>query len=349
MAVTRSDVARAAGVSPAVVSYVLNNGPRPVATGTRARVLAAIDQLGYRPNAIASALRGGSTQTIGLLTPNRSNPFYGALAEAIERTFSDQGYLTLTASTYGYRASEERLLQTFTDRKADGLIITSGVSLSGAPLSRVEQPVLVLEDRVDDRLSTVSMDDQRDAASVVDHLQIHGHDLIGCVVGPPHVSADSLRLAGWREQQRRTGRPSGDGLVAFAEVSEEGGYQATGLLLSQHGRPWAVYGRRPTALFVASDVQAFGALHACWELGLRVPDDVALVAMGGTRAARYTIPPLTTMRQDVEYVARMARIRLLQDIRHPGSPPTHLRLTGNLVVGQTCGCEPIGVTPGATE
>jgi LacI family transcriptional regulator len=101
LAVTRSDVARAAGVSPAVVSYVLNNGPRPVATGTRERVLAAIDQLGYRPNAIASALRGGSTKTIGLLTPNRSNPFYGALAEAVERTFSDQGYLTLTASTYG--------------------------------------------------------------------------------------------------------------------------------------------------------------------------------------------------------------------------------------------------------
>ena len=341
MAVTRSDVARAAGVSPAVVSYVLNNGPRPVATGTRERVLAAIDQLGYRPNAIASALRGGSTKTIGLLTPNRSNPFYGALAEAVERTFSDQGYLTLTASTYGYRPRDERLLQTFVDRKADGLIITSGVTLARTALSRVEQPVLVLEEHADGSLSTVSMDDERDAASAVDHLQIHGHDLIGCIVGPPYVSTDALRLAGWREQQGRTGRASGSGLVAFAEVNEEGGYQATQLLLSEHGRPWALYGRRPTALFVASDVQAFGALHACWELGLRVPDDVALVSMGGTESARYTIPPLTTMRQDVEYLARMACARLLQDIRHPGTTPTHARLTGNLVVGRTCGCSPL--------
>jgi LacI family transcriptional regulator len=332
LAVTRSDVARAAGVSPAVVSYVLNNGPRPVATGTRERVLAAIDQLGYRPNAIASALRGGSTKTIGLLTPNRSNPFYGALAEAVERTFSDQGYLTLTASTYGYRPRDERLLQTFVDRKADGLIITSGVTLARTALSRVEQPVLVLEEHADGSLSTVSM---------VDHLQIHGHDLIGCIVGPPYVSTDALRLAGWREQQGRTGRASGSGLVAFAEVNEEGGYQATQLLLSEHGRPWALYGRRPTALFVASDVQAFGALHACWELGLRVPDDVALVSMGGTESARYTIPPLTTMRQDVEYLARMACARLLQDIRHPGTTPTHARLTGNLVVGRTCGCSPL--------
>lgn len=340
MAVTRSDVARAAGVSPAVVSYVLNNGPRPVAIDTRERVLAVIEQLGYRPNAIASALRGGSTQTIGLLTPNRSNPFYGALAEAVERTFTDQGYLTLTGSTYGSRSSEERLLQTFLDRKADGLIITSGVSLSGAPLVGVEQPVLILEERADNTLSTLSMDDERDAASAVDHLQVHGHDLIGCIVGPPYVSTDGLRLAGWRDQQRRTGRPAGDGLVAFADAGEEGGYQAAGLLLSEHGRPWAVYGRRPTALFVASDVQAFGALHACWELGLRVPDDVALVSMGGTGAARFTIPPLTTMRQDVEYLARMACARLLKDVREPGSPPAHVRLTGNLVVGQTCGCTP---------
>ncbi|GAA0553524.1 LacI family DNA-binding transcriptional regulator [Paractinoplanes ferrugineus] len=340
MAVTRSDVARAAGVSPAVVSYVLNNGPRPVAIGTRERVLAAIEQLGYRPNAIASALRGGSTQTIGLLTPNRSNPFYGALAEAIERSLTEQGYLTLTASTYGNRSSEERLLRTFVDRKADGLIITSGVSLSGAPLADVEQPVLVLEERVGNTLSTVSMDDERDAAGAVDHLQVHGHDLIGCIVGPPYVSTDGLRLAGWRDQQHRTGRPAGDGLVAFADAGEEGGYQAAGLLLSEHGRPWAVYGRRPTALFVASDVQAFGALHACWELGLRVPDDVAVVSVGGTRAARFTIPPLTTMRQDVEYLARIACARLLQDIREPGTPPTHVRLTGNLVVGRTCGCTP---------
>ncbi|WP_239080572.1 LacI family DNA-binding transcriptional regulator [Paractinoplanes brasiliensis] len=337
---TRSDVARAAGVSPAVVSYVLNNGPRPVAARTRERVLAAIDQLGYRPNAIASALRGGSTQTIGLLTPNRSNPFYGSLAEEIERTLTEQGYLTLTASTYGYRSSEERLLRTFVDRQTDGLIITSGVSLSGAALAGVDQSVLVLEERPDSSLSTVSMDDESDAARAVDHLQVHGHDLIGCIVGPPYVSADGLRLAGWRGQQRRTGRPASDGLVALADAGEEGGYQAAGLLLSEHGRPWAVYGRRPTALFVASDVQAFGALHACWELGLSVPDDVALVSMGGTRAARFTIPPLTTMRQDTEYLARIACAHLLEDIRHPGTPPARVRLTGNLVVGHTCGCSP---------
>ena len=110
MAVTRSDVARAAGVSPAVVSYVLNGGPRPASAQAHTRVLEAVSRLGYRPNAIASALRGGSTQTIGFLNPNRSNPFFGELAEALELYLNDHGYLVLGGSTYGNRASEERLL-----------------------------------------------------------------------------------------------------------------------------------------------------------------------------------------------------------------------------------------------
>lgn len=339
MAVTRSDVARAAGVSPAVVSYVLNNGPRPVAAGTRARVLEAIAQLDYRPNAIASALRGGSTQTVGLLTPNRSNPFFGELAEAVERTLSQQGYMALTGSTYGNGGIADRLLRTFVDRKVDGIILAPGVSVSTATLNAVEQPLLILETLSNHGpFSTVRTDDLADASRTVDHLQNHGHSHIGCIIGPPHTSTDALRLQGWRETQIRAGRPSGDGLVAFGEVSEEGGYQAASALLSEHGRPWAVYGLRPTALFVASDVQAIGALSACWELGLRVPDDVALASMGGTRAARYAIPALTTMRQDVDYMASSACARLLEDIRRPGTAPSHVELTGNLVIGRTCGC-----------
>jgi len=339
VAVTRSDVAREAGVSPAVVSYVLNNGPRPVAAATRARVLAAIARLDYRPNAIASALRGGSTQTVGLLTPNRSNPFFGELAEAFERTLKQQGYLALTGSTYGNSGIADRLLRTFVDRKVDGVILAPGVSVSGSLLARVEQPLLILEKLSNHgSFSTVRTDDLADAMTCVDHLQVHGHTHIGCISGPPHSSTEALRLRGWRNAQRRAANPSGDALVAFADVSEAGGYQATGTLLSTHGRPWAVYGARPTALFVASDVQAIGALAACWELGLRVPDDVAIVSMGGTRAARYTIPVLTTIREDVDYLAASACNRLLRDIREPGTPPEHVELTGNLVIGRTCGC-----------
>lgn len=339
MAVTRSDVARAAGVSPAVVSYVLNDGPRPVSSSARARVLEAVDRLDYRPNAIASALRGGSTQSVGFLIPDRSNPFSRELAEALERTLYEQGYLVLAGSSHGYRPTEERLLRTLLDRKVDGLIMSSGVTLLRASLAAVEQPVLVLDGAEGDpAVSVVGTEDVLDAATTVNHLQHHGHDLIACVTGPPHIRSERLRLTGWRQQQERTGRPGGDELVAFADPSEEGGDSAAQLLLSEHGRPGTLHGRRPTALFVASDVQAIGVLRACHELGLAVPDDVAVVSMGGTRAASYTIPTLTTMRQDVVYLARIASAELLARIREPGTRPTHIRLRGNLVVGQTCGC-----------
>lgn len=339
MSVTRLDVARDADVSPAVVSYVLNNGPRPVSKEARARVEAAIARLGYRPNAIASALRGGSTQSIGFLSPNPRNPFYAELGEAVERNFSARGYLVLTGNSYYDRSREERYLRTFIDRKVDGLVFSSGISLITSAIAGIEQPVLVLDSAGDhDDFSTVQTADEADAATAVEHLQRHGHSLIACIGGPPYVGTESARIAGWRRQQDSANAPSGDELVTFAEASEEGGNLAAMQLLSKHGRPSALHGHRPTALFVASDVQAIGAIYACYELQLRVPQDVAIVSLGGTKTVGYTIPAMTTMRQDIEFMATSAANELLNRIRQPSTTATHATVRGNLVIGQSCGC-----------
>ena len=339
MVVTRSDVAREAGVSPAVVSYVLNKGPRPVSSDLRTRVEEAVSRLGYRPNAIAAALRAGTTQSIGFLSPNPRNPFFAELSEAIERNFSVRGYLVLTGNTYYDRGREERYLRTFIDRNVDGLIFGAGVSLADSPLPSVGQPVLVLDSpKGHEGWSSIASEDTADAATTVEHLQRHGHRLIGCIAGPPHVATEASRVDGWRGQQDSVGHPSGNELVAYAEISEEGGNAAALQLLSQHGRPWTIHGHRPTALFVASDAQAVGAVHACYELGLRVPDQVAIVSMGGTRSAGYTIPPLTTLRQDVEYIAESAAAHLLHRVSDLSAAPLHTRLRGNLVIGHSCGC-----------
>jgi LacI family transcriptional regulator len=341
VAATRSDVALRAGVSPAVVSYVINNGPRPVSAETRARVEAAVQELGYRPNAIASALRGGSTRSVGLLTPNQRNPFYGELAESIERHFSARGYLVLTANTHYDRGREERYLRTFVDRKVDALVVSSGVSLArSSPSDMDDLPVVVL-DAVGDgsRFSGIGSDEPMDAAAAVEHLQHHGHTLIGCVAGPPRIQVEAGRVRGWRAQQNAAGLPSGEELIASAEPSEEGGNAAALLLLSSHGRPWAVHGRPPSALFVASDVQAIGAIYACHELGLRVPEDVAIVSFGGTRSASYTIPPLTTLRQDIDYLAATTAAHLADRLADPTLARLRMTLRGNLVLGRSCGCD----------
>lgn len=340
MGATRSDVARRAGVSPAVVSYVMNNGPRPVSVRARARVEIAIAELEYRPNAIASALRGGSTHSIGFLSPNQQNPFYAELAEAVERNFSARGYLVLTGNTFYDRAREERYLRTFIDRRVDALIMTSGVSLAGSAVPGLDDvPVLVLESvGAESTYLSIGAEEAADAATAVEHLQRHGHALIACVAGPPHIAVEAGRIQGWRQQQRVAVLPAGDELVAFAESSEEGGNSAALLLLTEHGRPWALHGRRPSAIFVASDVQAIGAIYACYELGLRVPEDVAIVSFGGTKSAAYTIPPLTTLRQDVDFLAATAATQLIKRISDPKVPIFRTSLRGNLVIGHSCGC-----------
>lgn len=339
MAVTRSEVAREAGVSPAVVSYVLNGGPRPVSGALRARVEAAVERLGYRPNAIAAALSMGSTHSVGLLTPNQSNAFDAGLVAAIERRLDEQGYLLLTANTHYDRAREERSRLSFLDRNVDALILMPGTSAVAFVGESAIRPVVAFEQNVPDGWSSINMDDEADSLVAVEHLQRHGRDLTGLVVGPPQISSEAKRLAGWRRQQRAAGFSAGDELIAYGELTEQGGNAAALQLLSVHGRPWAVHGRRPTALFVGSDTQAVGAVFACHELGMRVPEDVAIVSMGGTTAAAFTIPPLTSMRQDTEYIASHVVGHLVTRSRDPQIAPISESLRGNLVIGRSCGCD----------
>jgi LacI family transcriptional regulator len=338
--VTRLDVARAAGVSPAVVSYVINNGPRRVSPKRRAAVEKAIDALGYRPNAIASALRAGATQTIGFLTPNSRDPYSATLADAVERHLRGHGYLMLTGSTHFDRSQEDRHLKSFLERNVDGLIVDAGVSLADAPLCVGGRPVVCFEDSaLTDGRSVVATLDAVDAAHATEHLQRHGHRLIACIAGPAHIGSVAARVAGWRAQQAAASLPGDDELLAHADLSEQGGDFAALQLLSRHGRPAARFSRPPRALFVASDLQAVGAIYACFELGLRVPDDVAIVSIGGTPSASFTVPPLTTMRQDVEFIAATAVAHLIARIEAPDEvAPLHVRLAGNLVVADSCGC-----------
>jgi LacI family transcriptional regulator len=335
MAVTRSDVALLAGVSPAVVSYVINDGPRPVSPATRQRVESAIRELGYRPNAIASALRGGATRSVGLLTPGQHNPYYAELVESVERQFTELGYLVLTASTSQNRAQEERYLHSLIDRKVDALLFSSSVTLARSWSNALSEiPVIVLDNVAEGSgLSGIGWDEQGDAGSAVEHLQQHGYRSIGCVAGPPRDPISSARLAGWSAQQRLAGLANHSDLVAANDYSEEGGYAAAMALL--HPR----VDDRPRAIYVSSDVQAVGVLYACFELGLRVPDDVAVVAHDGTRAASFTTPPLTTLRQDLQYVAQLAASHAVERIESLSTPLLRITLRGNLVIGQSCGCE----------
>lgn len=340
MAVTRADVAALAGVSPALVSYVINGGPRPVSAQARRRIEVAIETLGYRPNAIASALRGGMTRTIGLLTPSPTNPFFAELAESLVVELFERGNTLSIGVTNDDPEREALYLRSYLDRRVDGFIVTSSRAVQSLRRVHADPVPVVVVDRIDpnESVSSVHVDNVQAATYATEHLQGHGHRTIGCIVGTWPVVNSAERVAGWRAQQERIGADCSDAYVEHAEFTSAGGREATFALLGPAARRRASRSSEPTALFVASDAQAFGVVMACVELGLRVPQDVAIVSIDGTSAARFCQPSLTSVRQPVVDIARTAVSHLLELIAQRDAPPHHTVLHGNLVVGTSCGC-----------
>ena len=333
MAVTRADVARLAQVSPALVSYVLNNGPRPVSADARERIENAIRELGYRPNPIAQALRGAGSRTIGMLLPSAFNRYFGELASAVEASVFDAG-LTLTVGfSDDDPARESRYIDAFFEHHVDGVIvISSQLEKILDRFAGAKMPIVAL-DRVpsESSVTSVSVDNRAGVTAAVTHLIEHGHTRIACIGGRIGTEPADERVREWESLVARV-TANTDGLLARADFTEDGGYSAMQELLSSSGTD------RPTAIFVSSDIQATGALRACADLGVAVPESLALVSFDGTPAAAFTVPALTSYRQPIELLASTAVEQLLAQIAVPGTAPTHVVLPGDLIVRRSCGC-----------
>lgn len=331
MAVTRNDVARRAGVSPAVVSYVLNEGSRPVAPATRERVLRAILELGYRPDGLARSLRNGRTDTIGLLVPDATNPFFASLARAVEDAANERGCGVIMCNSADDPRRERVYIERLAERRIDGLVLAStNGSDDLRELTDLSIPVIAL-DRSPDAVpvSTIRTDNEASARIATVHLIEHGHEIIAFVGGIDGDVSEARQL-GWRTALHEAGRRLGPSLRA--SFSYEGGYDAAQDLFGPAASDCAT----PTAVFVSSDVQAIGFLSAVHALGLRVPQDIAIVSMDGTTAARYCVPALTTFAQPILQMGTRAVNHLIDEL----SQIVHETLNGELVIAASCGCLP---------
>lgn len=331
--VTREDVARYAGVSPAVVSYVTNPNSRPVAATTRARVLEAIEVLGYRPNAVARALRIRTTTTLGLIVPDVSNPFFAELARTLELSASKRRYGLLLANSFDTPALESAQIRNLIDRRVDGLIIVSATpELDLATIQNSHVPVVLL-DQVDAivGVNTIGVDFRVGARAAVEHLIGHGHEHIGIIIGDDWIKTVRERETGWLEALSAHRLPSGP--MARAAFSREGGYAAALRLLDRD--------ERPSAIFASSDQQAVGALRACHELGISVPDELALISFDGSHDAAFSWPTLSTVKQPVEEFAPRA-VELLTAADALAAPAQHHLYRTQLILRQSCGCNPMG-------
>lgn len=335
MTVRRADVARLAGTSPAVVSYVLNGGPRGVSPETKARVLAAIEQLGYRPNGIARSLRMNRTMTLGLVVPDNANPFFAELARAIENASYAQGYTLLIGNAAEDDERQSSYVRTFLARKVDGLFLVPAHGPVGCldDLRRSGTPWVSLDRQIPGAgAPAVLVDNRGGAHEATRHLLDHGRRRIACVAGPEDVMPATDRVAGWRDALAEEGiRPSAMALW-HAPFGRRAGYQAVKEMLSGLDRPDAV--------FVASDEQALGALRALAELGLRCPDDVALASFDGISATAYSVPALTTMTQPFADLGRAALAHLLDQMNGVTGPAEVLPVS--LTARGSCGCVDVG-------
>ncbi len=327
---TLLDVARRAGVSPMTVSRVVN-GSAQVSPALRSRVELALSETGYMPNTLARSLRAQRTDTIALVLPDMTNPFFTTLAHGVETAAREAGMTMILANSDEREDEEHRLVQALLQRQVDGLLVaTAGTGSETIRLCRERGVHLVLVDRppLEGDVDVVRADSEAGAHDLGRLLVGLGHRATAVLSGPETVLTAKDRVAGFR---RAVVAEAGlrEPVVLHGSFSIESGHQMA--LAAIHGDP------RPTAMFAANNFIAIGALHALDGLGFRVPEDVAVVAFDDLPEAMVTFPFLTVAAQPAFEVGREGVAMLIERIAHPGRPTRELVLPTRLVIRRSSG------------
>ncbi len=328
---TIRDVARDSGVSIATVSRVFNHSPL-VSGGTRERVLAASERLGYWPNGIARSLITNRTHAIGVLLPELHGEFYSELIHGIDTAARASGLHLLVSRATSTATELAAALRSMRGRVEALIVMAPDPNASGALKACAGQVPAVLLNTADpqpecDTLTVANFDG---AAEVVRHLIGLGHREIATITGPANNVDAQQRLEGYRAALREAGLPTGPDLEFQGDFTEPSGYAAAARVLARSPRP--------TALFVANDHMVIGVFGAMQDAGLNVPADLAIASFDDIPMACYLTPPLTTVHVDMYRMGQRA-VELLLDVRRGGPPSSgrHETMAVTLVVRGSCG------------
>ncbi|GIH23469.1 LacI family transcriptional regulator [Acrocarpospora phusangensis] len=337
-----ADVAKLAGVSSQTVSRV-SNGHESVIPATRDQVLAAMRQLGYRPNSAARALRYGRFNTIGVILFSLASTGNSRTVEAIATHAAAEGYaITLIPVDV---PTQDNVLGAFTrmgELAVDAVIVIMEIHLLDA--ATVTLPpgvyVVVVDSDAGDRYSVVDTDQADGARQAVHHLLGLGHETVWHVSGPETSFASQRRAQAWRSTLEAAGRPVPEPLTG--DWSARSGYAAGLSLADEPGC---------TAVFVANDQMALGLLRAFHERGRAIPDEVSVVGFDDIPDSAYFPTPLTTVRQDFAEVGRRCVQRVLTQIREgqAAQPGTDLVPTQLLIRDSTATAPPVAETIAARK
>lgn len=330
--VTIKDVARKAGVSPATASRVAG-GYGYVSEEKRRKVMAAINELGYRPNALARSMVTHSTAIIGLVVTDILNPFFAQLARGVEASIWREGYTLILANTDEDVDHEKAVIHALLEKQVDGLIIVPATS---KPTKHLQEAVkqagpIVFVDRGVENITAdvVLVDNEHGAYEAISHLISLGHHSIGMIIDNLDITTNAERLSGYQKALKDHGVDVEESLIQSCQYTRQSAFEvATKMLKSPNP---------PTALFTANNFMSIGALRAIHEAGLQIPRDIALVGFDDLDWNLISEPKLTTVSQPMHEMGEVAGKRLLARLNGDTSPEMEIRLKTSFIIRESCG------------
>ena len=326
MATTIRVVATTAGVSPATVSRVLN-GNTEVNADLRDRVLAAVSELGYRPNGAARSLRTRATLVLGIIISDITNPFFTAMVRGVEDIAQEAGYSVILANADEDLAKESRYLEVAVAEQMAGVVLSPASSTQTRldVLTERNIPVVTIDRRIrGSDFDSVTINNRDLARQATAHLIEQRCRRIGFIAGPSVTTTARDRLAGYTAAMRAAGRAIDPALIVPANYRIDGGYDATRALLQLP--------RRPDGLLVSNNLMTVGALDALSEAGLEMPRDIAFVGFDDVTWALGRRARVTAVQQPTYEIGRRAAELLLARIRGDKSAQRRVVLPAELIV-----------------
>ncbi len=329
--VTMREVADKAGVSSATVSHVIND-TRYVSEAVRQKVLAAMEEMGYSPNVLARSLRMGKTNTIGLILPDSSNPFFAEIGRTIEATAFKRGFNVILCNTEGNIEKEYFYLDILSKKQVDGVIfVATGDSPNSLHLLEKNRLPFVLVDReVKDFIGNmVVTDNYRGGYIATEHAVKLGHKKIAFITGPSNVTPSFQRKLGYLDVLKDNSIEYKPELTYKGDFHPESGRLATHYFLDLQNPP--------TVIIASNDLEAIGVIRGVFECGKKVPDDVSVIGFDNIELASYVTPRLTTINQPKVEIAETAMTLLINTMTNKVDSSQSVCLKTTLIARESSG------------
>ncbi len=324
--VTIRDVAERAGVATSTVSRAIS-GKSVVNTETKQRILLAIQELNYQPNAFAKGLKEGKSNTVGLIVPNIRDLVFPGAIKGISDLLEEHGYTLILCNTDEDVESEKKHVNNLNKRLVDGFIFSTATDQSKHIWELKEKgfPIVLLFRHLGEGIDSVIVDNYKGGYEATKFLLNQGLKKIAIIIGDTRLDLYVQRFNGYKQALEEAGIPLNEELITSSTKSWEGSYEATVKMIKR--------GIRPDAIFATSDPKALGVVRALKDLNIRVPQDISVIGFDNLEVTEMMDPPLTTVAQPFYQAGYQAAKRLVKLMnKNIALEPEVLKLEPELLV-----------------